>query len=169
MSVYNTGLKSLKVGDFNPTTGAVTNLVEVQVYKDTLKISETEPTQTKHYQAGKTAPKKIHYENGEETIKFSVMDTSADSLLACLGGTVTTVNTVKTWHKPKGIQKERIKALVAETSDGALITVPRGSWIGIKNFDLADASIGLLDITVTPTDTGLDEIADFSVTDPEAE
>lgn len=168
MAVYNTGLKSLKVGDFNPQTGAITNLVEVQVYKDTLKITESEPNQTKHYQAGKTAPKKIHYENGEETVKFSVMDTSAASLLACLGGTVTTLNTVDTWNKAKGLQKERIKALVAETSDGALIKIPRGSWIGVKNFDMADAAIGLIDITVTPTDTGLDEIADFSVTDPEA-
>ena len=169
MAVYNTGLKSLKVGDFNPTTGAISNLVEVQVYKDTLKITETEPTQTKHYQAGKTAPKKIHYENGEETVKFSVMDTSATSLLACLGGTITTVNTVDTWNKPKGVQKERIKALVAETSDGALIKIPRGSWIGVKNFDLADTAIGLIDITVTPTDTGLESIADFTVTDPSEE
>ncbi|SUJ26542.1 Uncharacterised protein [Sphingobacterium spiritivorum] len=167
MPVYNTGLKSLKVGDFNPADGAVSNLVEVAVYKDTLKITETEPTQTKHYQAGKTAPKKIHYEAGEETVKFSVMDTSADSLLACLGGTVTTVNSVKTWNKAKGVQKERIKALVAETSDGALIKIPRGSWIGVKNFDLADAAIGLIDITVTPTDTGIDNIPDFTVTDPE--
>lgn len=169
MSVYNTGLKSLKVGDFNPATGAITNLVEVQVYKDTLKITETEPTQTKHYQAGKTAPKKIHYEAGEETVKFSVMDTSAASLLACLGGTVTTVNAVDTWNKAKGVQRERIKALVAETSDGALIKIPRGSWIGVKNFDMADAAIGLIDITVTPTDTGLEEISDFTVTDPSAE
>lgn len=168
MSVYNTGLKSLKVGDFNPTTGAVTNLVEVQVYKDTLKITESEPAQTKHYQAGKSAPKKIHYENGEETIKFSVMDTSAESLLACLGGTVTTLNNVKTWNKPKGNFTERIKALVAETSDGALIKIPRGSWVGVKNFDLADTAIGLIDITVVPTDTGLDNIADFTVTDPTA-
>lgn len=168
MAIYNTGLKSLKVGDFNPTTGAISNLVEVQVYKDTLKITETEPAQTKHYQAGKTAPRKIHYENGEETVKFSIMDTSAESLLACLGGTLTEVDDVKTWNKPKGVQKERIKALVAETADGALIKIPRGSWVGIKNFDMADTAIGLLDITVTPTDTGLENVADFSITDPSA-
>lgn len=166
MPVYNTGLQKLEVGDFNPIDGSISNLVEVQVYKDTLKITESEPTQTKHYQAGKTAPKKIHYENGEETIKFSVMDTSAASLLACLGGTVTAVNSVDTWNKPKGVQSERIKALKATTSDGAIITIPRGSWIGVKNFDLADSSIGLIDITVTPTDTGLVGVADFSVTDP---
>lgn len=166
MPVYNTGLKSLKVGDFNPADGSISNLKEVEVYKDTLKITESEPTQTKHFQAGKSAPKKIHYENGEETVKFSVMDTSADSLQVCLGGTVTTLNSQKTWNKAKGLQKERIKALVAETGDGAIITIPRGSWTGIKNFDLAQTAIGLIDITVTPTDTGFDNIPDFSVTDP---
>lgn len=169
MSVYNTGLKSLKVGDFDPVTGAISNLVEIEVYKNTLKITETEPTQTKHFQAGKASPKKVHRENSEVEIKFSVMNTSADSLHTCLGGTVTTVDDVKTWHQQKGIQKEKIKALVAETSDGALIKAPRGSWFGVKNFDLADTGIGLIDITVTPTDTGLDAIGDFTVTDPSEE
>lgn len=168
MPVYNTGLKKLEVGEFDPATGAITGLVEVQVYKDTLKITESESAQTKHYQAGKTAPKKIHYEAGEETVKFSIMDTSAASLLTSLGGTVTTVTGVSTWNKAKGVQRERIKALVATTSDGALIKIPRGSWVGVKNFDMADTAIGLIDITVTPTDTGLDAVADFSVTDPEA-
>lgn len=168
MPVYNTGLRKLEVGDFNPATGAISNLVEIQVYKDTLKITETEPTQTKHYQAGKTAPKKIAITAGEETVKFSVMDTSADSLKACLDGDVVTLVGVKTWHKAKGAPTEKIKALVATTSDGAVITIPRGSWIGVKNFDMADAAIGLIDITVMPTDTGLPLISDFSVTDPEA-
>ena len=167
MSVYNVGLKSLKVGDFDPATGAISNLVEIEVYKDTMQYSEQPGTQTKHFQAGKKAPKRIHTEPGEETLSFSIMNTAADSLLQCLGGTVTTVAGVKSWHKPKDSAGEVIKAIEAESLDGAIFKIPRGSWQGVKNFNGTETNIWLMDITVTPTDTGLPEVADFSLTDPQ--
>lgn len=168
MSVYNVGLKSLKVGDFAPATGAISNLVEIEVYKDTMQYSEQSGTETKHYQAGKKSPKKIHKEPGEETLSFSVMDTAADSLQRSLNGTVTTVLGVKTWHQPKDSSAEVIKAIVAESLDGAVFTIPRGNWSGVKNFNGTETNIWLMDITVTPTDTGLEAVADFSLTDPPA-
>jgi len=164
VSKYNCGLKSLKVGDFDPVTGEITNLVEVEVYKDTLTLEESDPETTRHYAEGKSSPKKIVYMPGDETVNFSVMDTSADSLKSCLGGDVTTLNGVKTWHKPKGFA-EQIKALVAETVDGSIITIPRGSWIGKKNFSFNANGILLIDITVTPTETGVADLDAMTIAD----
>lgn len=168
MAVYNTKVSKVEVGVFNAVDGTITGWTEIQAYKDTVKISESEPTATKHFQAGRPTPRKIVYTNGEETFKLSIMNTSAASLEAALGGTITTVATVDTWNKPKGITGEVIKALRITTGDGAVITVPRGSWVGVKNFDLGDTTIALIDITVTPTDTGFDLVPDVSITDPAA-
>jgi len=167
MGIYNVGVKSAKVGDFNPQTGAITNLVEIEVYKDTMKITEEKPTKTKHYQAGKSSPRKIALQGGSETAAFSVMNTAAQSLKTCLGGTIVTLNARDKWVKDKGVAKEQIKALVVETLDGAIYTITRGSWSGVKNFDLSEGAIALMDIEIEATDTGLDEIADVSWEDPE--
>lgn len=167
MGIYNVGVKSAKVGDFNPTTGAITNLVEIEVYKDTMKITEEKPTKTKHYQAGKSSPRKIALQGGSETAAFSIMNTAAQSLKNSLGGTVVTLNARDKWVKEKGVAKEQIKALVVETLDGAIYTITRGSWSGVKNFDLSEGSIALMDIEVEATDTGIDAIPDVSWEDPE--
>ncbi|RQO78112.1 hypothetical protein DBR40_09180 [Pedobacter sp. KBW01] len=167
MSVYNVGVKSAKVGDFNPTTGAITNLVEVEVYKDTMKITEEKPTKTKHYQAGKSSPRKIALQGGSETAAFSVMNTAAASLKTCLGGEVVTLNGRDKWVKAKGVATEQIKALVVETLDGAIYTITRGSWSGVKNFDLSEGAIALMDIEIEATDTGIEAIPDVSWEDPE--
>ena len=169
MSQYNVGLAWLKVGDFNKATGAITNLVEVEVYKNTLAITETDGAETKHFQAGKSSPKKIHREAGEDTVAFQIMDTAAASLKNCLGGSTTAVNGRDTWHKAKGVQPEIIKALHGKSLDGTEFIIPRGSWKGKKNFNTDEGQIWLMDITVTPTDTGFAEIADFDILDPEAE
>lgn len=167
MGNYNVGVKSAKVGDFNPTTGVITNLVEIEVYKDTLKITEEKPTKNKHFQAGKSSPRKISLQGGAETAAFSIMNTAAKSLQACLDGTIVTLNGRDKWVKAKGVVKEQIKALVVETLDGAIYTITRGSWSGVKNFDLSEGAIALMDIEVEATDTGLDAIADVSWEDPE--
>lgn len=166
MGTYNVGLKKLQVGDFNPATGAITNLVEIEVYKDTMKITEEKPTKTKHFQAGKSSPRKIAIQGGSEMAAFSVMNTAAASLAQCLGGTVTTVDDRDKWIKPKGMAQEQIKALVAETLDGSIYTITRGSWSGVKNFDLSETGIALMEIEVEATDTGLPLIADVSWEDP---
>lgn len=169
MGIYNVGLKSLKIGDFDPATGAISNLVAVEVYKNTLKITEEKPTKTKHFQAGVNSPRKIAIQGGSEMAAFSIMNTAAASLAVALGGTVTTVNTRQRWAKPKGTPKERIKALVAESLDGAIYTIPRGSWTGVKNFDTDEGALYLMEIEVEVTDTGLDLIADVTWDDPAEE
>lgn len=168
MGKYSVGLAKLELGDFNPTTGAITNLVEVEVYKDTLKITEEAPTKTKHYQAGKSSPRKIAYQGGSEMAAFSIMNVAAAALVVALGGTVTTLDGKTSWNKPKGVVGERIKALVATTLDGFVYTIPRGSISGKKNFDGSESSIFLTEIEVEVTDTGLPLIADVKWDEPVA-
>ena len=166
MPIYNYGLKSLKRGDFNPTTGEITNLVEVQVYRDTMNINETAPTKTKHYRAGKTSPVKIALQGGSEIASFQVLDTSVATMALLLGGTVTTVNSRSRWSKAKGTPSEKIAALVAETLDGSIYTITRGSWTAQKLFDLAEGKIAVFGVEVEATDTRIDTVSDVTWDDP---
>lgn len=166
MPKYNVGLAKLEIGDYNATTGAATNFVELQVYKDTCTITEAKATKTPYFQAGKPAPVKIGLQTQPVVVMFSVMNTEASSLLQLFGGTVTTLNGVSTWNKPKGNQAEVIKILKATTLDGSVITVARGSLLAGKTFNLAENNIALIEVEVTETETGLPAVFNFTVSDP---
>lgn len=165
---YNVGCKSVKMGDFNATTGAVSNLVALEVYRDTVQITEAEPTATKHYKVGSSSPIKINLMDGVETAAFSVVNTGTASFATLFGGTVATVDGKATWNRPKGHKQEIIKALVVETLDGAVYTIPRGSWRASKNLALTETGIALIPVIVEVTDTGLANIADVTWADPAA-
>lgn len=168
MPKYSVGVKKASFGDFDPITGAVSNLVEVEVYKDTLKITEEPPTATKHFQSGKNMPRKISLQGGSEMAELSIMNASAAGMVIGLGGTVTTVDTKSVWNKPKGTPQERIKALVVETEDGFIYTITRGSVSGSKAIGGGDTNIALINIKVEATDTGLPAVADVTWAEPAA-
>lgn len=165
---YNVGCKSVKMGDFNATTGAISNLVELEVYKDTVQITEAEPTPNKHYKVGSANPIKINLMDGVETAAFSIVNTGTASFARQFGGTIVTVDGKPVWNRPKGHKQELIKALVVETLDGAVYTITRGSWRSSRNLALTEAGIALIPTVVEVTDTGLANIADVTWADPAA-
>ncbi len=166
MSKYTIGTKSVKMGDFNPTDGTITNLVEIPVYKGTVQITEDPPTKTKHYKEGSSMPIKIGLSAGAEMCQFSVPDISADMLeMLNEGSTVTTVNSKKKWNKKKGTPSELIAALQVETLDGYIYTIVRGSWTVSRSMALSDTGIALSLVVVEATDTGLPLVSDVSWTE----
>lgn len=164
----NYGLISLKRGDFNPTTGAITNLVEIPVYRDTMNITETLPTATKHYRAGKTSPIKIALQGGAEMATFKVPQTDTEMMALLLGGTEVVVSGKGTWNKAKGTPQEKIAALVATTLDGYVYTITRGSWRANKEFNASETNIYLINVEVEVTDTGIDAVSDVTWAEPAA-
>ncbi|MGV3705448.1 MAG: hypothetical protein ACO1NU_08720 [Arcticibacter sp.] len=166
--VISYGCSKVEVGDFNPTTGEVTNLVPIKVYKDTVDIQEADPEEEEHYSSGNDDAELVITRPGKTTARFSVMKSDADTLKLCLDGTVTTLEGRKTWNKPDK-RSNKTKALVFTTEDGCVCTIPRGSWFGKQNANLAAGSIRLQDITVTPKATGIEGLASMAWTDPEPE
>lgn len=166
MGVKNSyGLAKLELGTYSTVDGTATNFVEYPVYKDTMVISEAEPTATKHFQAGKVHPIVVNLQGGEEVASFTIMDTQADTMATLLGGTVTTVGQVKTWKKATGQPTEIIKVLRATTLDGRVITISRGSLMAKKNLDLGDAKLAGIDVKVTVTETGFSGVAPMTITE----
>ena len=144
MGNYTYGANYIKAGAFDQTTGEIKDLKELEVYQDTFEHTEADPTITKHYQQGQSTPKVTRYKQGEETIKFNIMDTSVDSLLYCMGGSITTEAGVKRWNQPKGSRSEMIKGLEIQTEDGSVIRIPRGSWFAKKSIKATEADMNLI-------------------------
>lgn len=164
--MVNVGLKKFEIGTFDPSDGTTSDWVEIPSYKDTLRHTETAGNTTRHYQAGKATPIKTHTEVGEETIAISVPQTDAATLLKIFGGTVTTVEGIDTWNKPKTFGAEVIKSVRYESLDGTKVLIPKASMVGVKNFDGTETNIWLIDVTFTPQDTGLPAVADVQIADP---
>lgn len=168
MSQINFDLKKLTAGGFNPTTGAVVAPVEIMVHENTLDLVETDETETPIRQAGKKTPVRIlRGGDGIEEMTFNVLDTSAASQAFWLGGTVTTLDGKSTYNKPKGKVAELIKFIEAETPDGTIMRIPRGSVKAKKDYKVRTDGVFVITVKVTPTDTGLPAIADFQMDDPE--
>lgn len=164
MSVYQTGLRKLEIGDFN--NGTPSGFAEIKVLRDSMTISRPDPTQNKFYQAGQSSPVLITTQDaGGYTAEFTVLDTSADNLLLLCGGTVTTVNAVKTWNEPTGSVAPVVKAVKATTLQGGIVTFNRASLIATPMFNLAENTITGIKVKVEALDTGTG-LAAVQFTDP---
>ncbi|PSL06540.1 hypothetical protein [Cecembia rubra] len=162
------GAKKIEFGDFNPTTGATSNYVAIPVYRDSFVMTEPEPSVTPHFEQGKINPRVRRVSPAAIDVSFQLMETDPDALEMALGGTVTTVNTVKKWNAPK-FRGERVKALRITVEDDSVIEIPAFSHYSRPNFEITEANINLIDVSGVVMDTGIDEVPDFSWTDPPAE
>ncbi|MCH7400125.1 hypothetical protein MM236_19170 [Belliella sp. DSM 107340] len=160
------GAKRIELGVFDPETGATSAYFEMPVYRDTFTMTEPEPAVTEHFQQGKINPRVRRVTPASIEISFQLMDTDADSLAAALGGTVTTVDGVKKWNAPKN-RGEKLKALRITVEDDSVIEVPAFSHYVRPNFEITEANINLLDVSGVVLDSGLDEVPDFTWSDPE--
>jgi hypothetical protein len=145
------GISSFKVGDIDPTTGGILNPVEFKdiIYRDTVSLIQNDGTTEKHYNEMDNVPQAAITEPGEDVFKLSVMEAIANNLEIFLGGTVTTLTGVNTWHKPAGVTSVE-KYIEFITVDGTKITIPRAHVVGKKNFDVKRNKLWLIDVTLTP-------------------
>lgn len=165
MAKYQYGCLKAEYGVMDPDTGAISGKTEFEIYQDTIVVDEPEPQKTEHFKQGDPAPKVVRYGNTSTTIAFTVMDMSADSKVAWLGGTKTTVEGKDTWNKPKTSTKELAKALIFTLEDGSVITVPNAGCVGRISSNLNDTDIAGIPVVATVKSTGLPEVADISWAD----
>ena len=161
------GIASFKIAAIDPITGLASGALASigDIYKDTCDLTEAEPTETKIYAEQSVNPRKVLSTPGEETLKFSLMSTAADSLQTMLGGTVTTVATVKTWNKSKTpVVIEKFVEII--TLDGTKIEMPRVSFTGKKNFQFRRNNIILIDVMGTILNPLIDAVPAIRITEP---
>ena len=161
------GIKSMKAGGIDPVTGLPTGLEDVgDIYRDTGSWTETDGTETNHMAERKTDPVVSIKEPGEETLVFSLMDTSAVNLEKWCGGTVTTVvDQPDVWNKPSGVTNIE-KSLEIETEDGTVFTIHRGKVTTKRNLTPTRTGIFLLEVTVKPMAPLVEGVQPVTIKDP---
>lgn len=165
MGLPKYGAKKIELGDWDPVTGTSSNWVEVPVYNATFNMAEGEPSVTEHKQQGKSSPRLRRSIPASIPINFQLMDTDPDSLAAAGMGTVTTVEGVKSFHMAKN-RGEVIKSLRILVEDDSVVYVPAFSHYARMNFNTAENSIHVIDVAGVVTDSGDEDIADLSWSDP---
>lgn len=148
---YSFGIKSLKMGTIDPVTGLGTNLTEVgDIYLDTCDFTRADATSTSHFsQQAPDTPKVTMSKKGIANLKFSIMNSDADTKSKFLGGTVTTLEGKKTWNEPR-VTPKILRFYEIETTDGQIIKIYKGDTVGKENFQFRDQGLLLLDVSITP-------------------
>jgi len=165
MGKYQYGCLKVEMGSFNPTTGATSNWVEVDIYQNTIVVDQPEPTRTDHFKQGDPNPKVSRFAPSVTTITQSVMDVSAESKAEHLGGTVTTVDGVGTWNAPKVRVNSKVRAWRYTLEDGSVLTIPHTDTASRNSFNLNDTDIAMIPQTITVKSTGIEAVADMTWTD----
>lgn len=92
---YAIGCKALKIGDKGAGGIMGTTLTAMQVYKNTVKLTEADPTVTPFFSENARFPDVVATENGAVNLNFEVHNVSKANLAAFLGGTADA--TTETW------------------------------------------------------------------------
>lgn len=166
MAVYSYGVVKSQEGVFDPITGAVSALKEIEVYQDTIKMEWPDATETPHFKQGDPNPKVIVRKAQPKTISFSVMDTSAASKKNWLGGEAVLVDGANVWSEPAVPLLSKVRALVFECEDGSVITIARADTTAKMNMEVTDGNINLIDVKAAITSTGVVDVAGFKWADP---
>ncbi|AIM38271.1 hypothetical protein KO02_17455 [Sphingobacterium sp. ML3W] len=161
MGKYQYGCKKATYGTMDPATGAMLTPKELEIYKDTISHDDGESTATKHYQQGNNNAKVIRYSVADETITFQILKVDAEEKLAWLGGTVTDVEGLKTWHKPKK-KLPTNKFLHFDLEDGSAIITPNMSCMAQLKNDINDEAVVTITVVATVQDTGIENVEAFS-------
>jgi hypothetical protein len=165
MGKYNYGVLKMEVGTYSEVDGTSSAWAEVENYKDTIVMSEEDPTVSNHFKQGEANPKITRQSPGAQTVEFSIMDLSADSKVLWIGGTKTTVSTKDTWSAPKS-KTAKIKSLRFTLETGEILTIPKVSCFAKLDFKASDADIDLITVSGTILDTGIVDVAPMTLADP---
>ncbi|MGE0931666.1 hypothetical protein [Peijinzhouia sedimentorum] len=160
------GCIKIEMASFDPSDGTNGAFTAVPVYRDTIVIVDGEPTVSNHFQQGKKNPAVSRMSPTPTEISFQLLHTDPDALAAAMGGTVTTVEGVKSWAPPKQ-RYQLVKGVRFTFEDGSTLTVPAYSHFARMNNTVTEANINLIDVSGIVLDPG-DEVEDMVWTDPPA-
>lgn len=166
MAVYSYGVVKSREGVFDPITGAISALTEIEVYQDTIRMEWPDATETHHFKQGDPNPKVTVRKAQPKSVTFSIMDTSASSKKNWLGGEAVVVDGANTWSEPDVPLLSKIRALVFDCEDGSVITITRADTTAKMNMEVTEGNINLIDVKATVTSTGIEDVPGFKWADP---
>lgn len=156
------GLASLTIGAIAEDGDMGTTLAALGVtYQDSADLVQADDSLTEIYSEENDDPEEIIAIPGIKTLKFSIMNFDADTLVLVLGGTATGTIPNKKWLAPSSrvIIEKSIKLL---TKTGNTIDIPRARVSGKLNMKFSKKGVALVDITarvMVPSKAGVAPIS----------
>ena len=147
--VRTLALEKIEISDIESDVGLGTNFAVLgKTYKDTAELTGADPEIFEHQSEESEDPEEIIMRKGKVTVKWSIMDTDADTLIKVLGGTSTGTAPDKIWSAPD--QAANIEKSVKITPKaGKVINIVRTKIVAKPNYKLSTTGIFLVDITAT--------------------
>lgn len=146
------GLTSLKMGNIAVDGGMGTTLAVIgNIYKDSCELSQEDASVTDIEAEEVDDPVESIEILGKRTLKFSIMDYSADTLVKVLGGTST--GTPKVWNAPTTSPNIE-QSIEIITPKGVKINIVRCKVMAKLTAKFSKTGVALVDVTckiLTPT------------------
>jgi|WetSurMetagenome_2_1015567.scaffolds.fasta_scaffold00003_155 hypothetical protein len=147
--VRTLGLTSIEIGDVAVDGGMGTVLAVLgKTYKDTAELMGADPEIFEHRSEESDDPEETVETKGKITLKWSIMDSDADTLVKVLGGTSTGTAPNKIWSAPATAPNVE-KSVKITPKSGKIINIVRTKIVAKPNYKLAKNGIFLVDIIAT--------------------
>jgi len=143
------GLSSIEISDIASDGGIGATFAPLGVtYKDSAELTSDEPEITEHYSEENDEPEETISKRGLTKIKWSIIDSDADTLVKILGGTATGTAPNKVWSAPSSVVDIE-KSIKITPKAGKAINIVRARLVAKINYKLSRTGILLIDIVAT--------------------
>jgi hypothetical protein len=147
--VRTLGLLKIEISDIASDGGLGTTFAALgKTYKDTADLQGADPAVFEHYSEESDDPEEIVQTKGKVTVKWSIFDTDADTLVKALGGTSTGTAPNKIWSDG-GTATSIEKSIKITPKAGKIINIVRAKLVAKVNYKLAKNGIFMVDIVAT--------------------
>jgi hypothetical protein len=147
--VRTLGLTKIEISDIAVDGGLGTTFAALgKTYKDTADLQGADPAVFEHYSEESDDPEEIVETKGKVTIKWSIMDSDADTLVKVLGGTSSGTAPNKTWSDGNSAPSIE-KSIKITPKVGKVVSIVRAKIVAKPNYKLSKNGIFLVDITAT--------------------
>lgn len=147
--VRTLGLLKIEIGAIAGDGGLATSFAAIgKTYKDTAELMGADPSVFEHYSEESDDPEEIVVTKGKVTVKWSIFDSDADTLVKALGGTATGTAPNKIWSSPD-TATDIEKSIKITPKAGKVINIVRAQLVGKINYKLSKNGIFMVDITGT--------------------
>jgi hypothetical protein len=119
-----------------------------KTYKDTAELMGEDPEVFEHRSEENDDPEEVVVTKGKVTVKWSIMDSDADTLVKVLGGTATGVAPNKIWNDAASAPNIE-KSIKITPKSGKVINIVRAKIVAKVNYKIARNGIFLVDIVAT--------------------
>lgn len=143
------GLLKIEISDIAGDGGLGTSFAAIgKTYKDTADMQGVEPAVFEHYSEESDDPEETVITKGKVTVKWSIFDTDADTLVKVLGGTSTGTAPNKIWSV-SDTGPLIYKSVKITPKTGKVISIVRAGIVGKINYKLSKNGVFMVDITAT--------------------